>query len=433
MGRDRRDLRAGLGDPPGCHADAVVRRDRVHLLIEVGNLEPKHEVGPRHVAAAQPVPTREIHALDERGVAHRRLQQFRELDHPQQALRRAGRAPGDDHRVVGGHEQLRQLVDSRGISRGRRSDGQPRHPQPMTVFLRNRLLLHRRIGHEDHRAMRRRHRNLVGAHSGFGEVDERGRRVVPFGAVADHRRAILHRVRPLRIGAPPLRVEDVAEHDVDGHTIGVGVVDGHRRVLQAHGAMGHHHHRLAFDLRVAVRHGHRRLFVKAGQQLRRAVAAVIDDRFVQCGERGPGIGGDVLEAERLDHVDHEVGARAIGGVDVGGGGRGFRRLRGLSLSRRGLSGQGSGHQGRGTGRGVLQESATPGSHLPLPFLSTGPAQILSQGRWRRLHGFDSATDDTDDTDGPLMRRESWPMPARPANDERQGRSTNEPSRTALAC
>ena len=66
-------------------------------------------------------------------------------------------------------------------------------------------------------------------------------------------------------------------------------------------------HRPALDLRVPVRHGHGRLFVAAGQQLRQLVAAVVDDRFVQAVETGARIRGDVLEPERLDHVHHEVG------------------------------------------------------------------------------------------------------------------------------
>ena len=49
-----------------------------------------------------------------------------------------------------------------------------------------------------------------------------------------------------------------ADHD-DRHAVAPGVVDRHRRVLQADGAVAEHHHRLAFDLEVAVRHRDRRI------------------------------------------------------------------------------------------------------------------------------------------------------------------------------
>jgi hypothetical protein len=49
--------------------------------------------------------------------------------------------------------------------------------------------------------------------------------------------------------------------------------------------------------------------VQHGQDLGLPVAAVIDDRFVQAFESRAGIHGDVVEIERLQHVDHVVGAR----------------------------------------------------------------------------------------------------------------------------
>ena len=73
-----------------------------------------------------------------------------------------------------------------------------------------------------------------------------------------------------------------------------------------------HRHRLAFDLEVAVRHGDRRLLVAAGDELRRRVAAVVDERLVDAAEARAGVGRDVLEVERLEDVDHEVAARPIG-------------------------------------------------------------------------------------------------------------------------
>ena len=93
----------------------------------------------------------------------------------------------------------------------------------------------RAIGDDDHRLVRRRHRDLVSAHGGFGEVSERDRRVVPLDEIAHHRGGVLHAVHPLRIAAAVVHVENVAENDVHRHAIGVAVVDRHRRVLQADG------------------------------------------------------------------------------------------------------------------------------------------------------------------------------------------------------
>ena len=134
---------------------------------------------------------------------------------------------------------------------------------------------------EHDRAVRRRHRDLVGAHAGLREVSERHGHVVPLDVIAHHRGGVLHAVGPLDVTPAPAHVEDVAEDDVDGHAVGVGVVDRHRRVLEAHGSVRHHQHRLAGDLGVAVRHGDRRFLVTAGQELGRRVAAVVDQRFVE--------------------------------------------------------------------------------------------------------------------------------------------------------
>ena len=134
-------------------------------------------------------------------------------------------------------------------------------------------------------------------------------------------------------------------------------------MLQADGAVRHDHHRLAFDLGVAVRHGDRRFFVAAGEQLGVLVAAVVDEGFVQAAEAGAGIGGDVFEAERLDDVDHEVGAGAVGGVDVGARRRragfggdlagGGQRRGGAFLSDLRLGGGRFRDDGRGSGGGAF--------------------------------------------------------------------------------
>jgi hypothetical protein len=75
---------------------------------------------------------------------------------------------------------------------------------------------------------------------------------------------------------------------------------------------------LPFDFGVAVGDADGGLFVAAGDQLGRFVAAVIDDGFVQATECRAGIGGDVFEPEGLDDVHHEIRAGPAGGEDIDG-------------------------------------------------------------------------------------------------------------------
>ena len=139
---------------------------------------------------------------------------------------------------------------------------------------------------------------------------ERPGSVVPLRVVAHHGGGVLHAVVPL--GSTAGRsVAVIAEDDVDGHAIAPRVVDRHRRVLQADRAVRHDGQRLAFDLEVAVGHRHRRLFVAARDELGLLVTAVVDDRFVEAAEARTWIRADVVEPERLDDVDHEVGSGAI--------------------------------------------------------------------------------------------------------------------------
>jgi hypothetical protein len=70
--------------------------------------------------------------------------------------------------------------------------------------------------------------------------------------------------------------------------------------------MAEDHLRLAGRFEVAVRHRDRRLFVHARDEIRHRVLAVVDQRLVQAAEARRRIGIDVLDLERLDHVDHEV-------------------------------------------------------------------------------------------------------------------------------
>ena len=129
---------------------------------------------------------------------------------------------------------------------------------------------------------------------------------------------------PFHVAAPERSVGNVADDHIHRHAVGIGVVDCHRGMLQSDRAMGHDHHRLAFDLRVSVCHRDRRLFMAAGQQLRRLVATVIDDRLMQRTERRSWIRGDIFDAQRLDGIQHEVRSGPVGRVNIDARGRGTR-------------------------------------------------------------------------------------------------------------
>ena len=89
--------------------------------------------------------------------------------------------------------------------------------------------------------------------------------------------------------------------------------------------MRHDGDRFALRLEVTVRHGHGRLFVAAGNQLRALVAAVVDQRLVKAAEARSRVGEEVLEAQRLEESTiyrsprarvaehlHAAGRRSIG-------------------------------------------------------------------------------------------------------------------------
>ena len=237
--------------------------------------------------------------------------------------------------------------------------------------LRDRLLLQFAVGYDHDGLHGRRHGDLVGANGGLGEVRQAKPANHPTWCNREPstRRPARYAPTPLRCDA--MRVLDVAQQKIQRHAIAVSVVNGHGCVLQAHGAVRHHHHRLAFDLEVAMSHGDRRFLVAAGEQLRDLVAAVINQRLVDAAKAGAGISGDVFDAQLLDHVDHEVGTRAVRGphVDVrrrrslGGGllsagqgsGSGGTASFGRFLR---LSGLGFHHQRGSSGGCALQEAAT---------------------------------------------------------------------------
>ena len=108
----------------------------------------------------------------------------------------------------------------------------------------------------------------------------------------------------------------IADDDEYRNSIAICVVNTHRGVLQSDGPMRENRQRLAFDFRVAVRHGDCGLFVAASDEFGLLVATIVDDRFVQRAETGPRIGAHVFDVERPEDVDHEVGAAMFRRQDV---------------------------------------------------------------------------------------------------------------------
>ena len=158
-------------------------------------------------------------------------------------------------------------------------------------------------------------------------------------------------------------VEIVAADDEHRHAVAPGVIDRHGGVLQADRAVDQRHDRLAGRLEIAVAHGDAGFLVRAGEEFRHRVLAVIDQRFVDAAVARGRIGGQIFDIERLDDVDHEIGAgravverRHLRRAGLGGSDMGIRRQcrwqSWLRLRRRrGLGGvDGAGSAGDG-GRG----------------------------------------------------------------------------------
>ena len=151
-------------------------------------------------------------------------------------------------------------ADGADVARGRRGEGEFRNARRRAL---NRIALHLGIADDQHRTAGRRHRDVVRAHRGLGEMAERQRLVVPLGVVANQGAQVLRAMQRLHAGPAPRAVGVIADHHIDRHAIDVGVVDGHRGMLQPDVAVDQRHHRLALDLGVAVRHRDGRFFVAA--------------------------------------------------------------------------------------------------------------------------------------------------------------------------
>ena len=99
--------------------------------------------------------------------------------------------------------------------------------------------------------------------------------------------------------------------------------------------MGEHPQRLAFNLRIAVSHRDRRFLMTTGEEFRFLISPVIDHRLVQGPETGSRIRADVFDVERLDDVDHKVGAAPVRCQNVD-----FRRRSCFCARRRERNGRG---------------------------------------------------------------------------------------------
>src|ERR1700730_1837567 len=136
---------------------------------------------------------------------------------------------------------------------------------------------------------------------------QRGGLVVPLGEVADDLPDIDAGMDPLGAGPTLVGFHDIAAHDEDGHAVTPGIVHRHGGMLQADDAVAGHGHGLAFDLGVALRHVHGDVLVHAGDDLG-LVVGVIDNRLVQAAVARGAIDRHVFDAERIEHVGHEIAA-----------------------------------------------------------------------------------------------------------------------------
>ena len=159
-------------------------------------------------------------------------------------------------------------------------------------------------------------------------------------------------------------IERVAGEDVHRNAVAVGVVDRHRRVLQTDRAVDHDGHRLAFGLEVAMGHRDRRLLVAAGEELRRPIAAVVDDATRGGRESSnPGLAATYSKSSVLitSTMKSPPGRSVVrtstssaGSFSRGGGGAGRRRRgSGLLGHRRSAA---SGQRSSASDSGGLQEA-----------------------------------------------------------------------------
>src|SRR5438128_11641150 len=67
----------------------------------------------------------------------------------------------------------------------------------------------------------------------------------------------------------------------------------------------------SFDLGVGMSHGYRGFFMAARDELRFLIPTVVNNGFVQGPEAGAGVGAEIFDVERFDHIHHEIRAAVI--------------------------------------------------------------------------------------------------------------------------
>ena len=97
-----------------------------------------------------------------------------------------------------------------------------------------------------------------------------------------------------------------AAEDDYRQTVRPGIVDRHRRVLQADDIVHRRGHRLTLGARVAVRQRDADFLMVAKNNLGRVIAAVIHQRIVQSAERRSRVDRDVLNLKSLQQIDDDV-------------------------------------------------------------------------------------------------------------------------------
>ncbi|HET9585625.1 MAG TPA: hypothetical protein VFP38_16440 [Bradyrhizobium sp.] len=85
-------------------------------------------------------------------------------------------------------------------------------------------------------------------------------------------------------------------------------------MLEADSAVAQYEQWLARNLEIAVCHRNGRFLMRAGEEFRFLIAAIVDQRFMQPAKALCRIARQVRDIERLDNIDHEVGARHAGGL-----------------------------------------------------------------------------------------------------------------------
>jgi hypothetical protein len=84
-------------------------------------------------------------------------------------------------------------------------------------------------------------------------------------------------------------------------------------MLEADSAVAQYEQWLARDLEIAVCHRNGRFLMRAGEEFRFLIAAIVDQRFMQPAKALCRI-ARLRDIERLDNIDHEVGARRAGAL-----------------------------------------------------------------------------------------------------------------------